>query len=45
MQQLGTDILNPQSKGGRHGSQTSHLSPSHPQDPQTVQLAGSSSGS
>ena len=24
MQQLGTDILNPQPKGGRHGSKTSH---------------------
>ena len=44
MQRLGTDILNPHYKGGRHGTKTSHLSRSHPQSPPTVQLAGSSSG-
>ena len=44
MQQLGNDILNPQHKGGSHGTKTSDLSSAHPQDPQTVQLAGSSSG-
>jgi len=36
MQQLGIDILNPDQKGGRHGTQTSPLSRSYPQDPQTV---------
>jgi hypothetical protein len=44
MQQLGTDILNPQPKGGSHGSKTSHLSRTYPQSSQTVQLAGSTSG-
>lgn len=33
MQQLGTDILNPHPKGGSHGTKTSHLSRSHPQNP------------
>lgn len=30
MQQFGDDILNPQSQGGSHGHQTSHLPRSHP---------------
>jgi hypothetical protein len=44
MQQLGNDILNTQHKGDYHGTKTSDLSSAHPQNPQTVQLAGSSSG-
>ena len=30
MQQLGDDILNPQSQGGRHGSKNTHLPGSYP---------------
>jgi hypothetical protein len=44
MQQLGNDILNPQPKGGRHGSKTSTVSGKGPQNPQTVQLDRSASG-
>jgi len=45
MQQLGRDILYPSqpSKGGQH-AQTSHLSATHPQGSQTVQLGGSPAG-
>ena len=39
MQQLGSDIINPNSKGGRHGAKTSALSPAQTKSPQTVQLA------
>ena len=39
MQQLGNDILNPQLKGGRHGSKTSSVPGKGAQNPQTVQLA------
>jgi hypothetical protein len=39
MQQLGSDILNPNSQGGRHGAKTSDLSPTQTQSPQSVQLA------
>jgi len=44
MQQLGNDILNPQHKGGRHGSKTSAVPRKGSQDPQTVQLDRSASG-
>jgi hypothetical protein len=44
MQQLGNDILNPQHKGGRHGSKTSAVPGKGPQNPQTVQLDRSASG-
>jgi hypothetical protein len=44
MQQLGNDILNPQFKGGRHGSKTSTVPGEGPQNPQTVQLDRSASG-
>jgi len=44
MQQLGNDILNPQHKGDCHGRKTSDLSSAYPQNPQTVQLAGSPVG-
>jgi hypothetical protein len=33
MQQLGNDILNPQHKGGHHGTKTSDLSSVYPQNP------------
>lgn len=36
MQQLGNDILNPQHKGGRHGTKTSPMSKAHSQAPKTV---------
>ncbi|HDH98881.1 MAG TPA: hypothetical protein ENF70_07105 [Deltaproteobacteria bacterium] len=44
LQQLGNDILNPQLKGGSHGRKTSDLSSAYPQNPKTLQLAGSSPG-
>jgi hypothetical protein len=44
MQQLGNDILNPQLKGGRHGSKTSAVPGQGAQNPQTVQLDRSASG-
>jgi hypothetical protein len=39
MQQLGSDIINPNLKGGRHGAKTSDLSPAYQKSPQAVQLA------
>jgi hypothetical protein len=44
MQQLGNDILNPQLKGGRHGSKTSAAPGKGPQNPPTVQLDRSTPG-
>ena len=44
MQQLGADIINPHHKGGESGRKTSHLSRTHSQDPQSVQLARSAPG-
>ena len=45
MQQLGNDILyqSNHAKGGQH-AKASHLPPTHPQSPQTVQLGGSPAG-
>ncbi len=46
MQQIGSDILNAQFftyPGGQHVQQTGHLPGTSPQNPQTIQLGGSSS--
>ena len=44
MQQLGSDIINPKRKGGKHGAKTSHLSPACSQSSQPVQLDRSALG-
>jgi hypothetical protein len=44
LQQLGKDILNPITEGGRHDSKTSHHQKSHPENSQAVQLGRSQAG-